>query len=112
MPCALIAVLRYALLTAIATLYQFTDVTSPQSKTNADMPEVGGKGNGFSVNIISDPENCSITDVLFFSDSRYNKVTYCALSVLLRYPLLTAIATRYQFTDVAMPPIIETSEAV
>ncbi len=33
----------------------------------------------------------------------------CALSAVLRYPLLTAIATRYQFTDVAMPPIIETS---
>ncbi len=33
----------------------------------------------------------------------------CALSVVLRYPLLIAIATRYQFTDVAMPPIIETS---
>ncbi len=26
-----------------------------------------------------------------------------------RYPLLTAIATRYQFTNVAMPPIIEIS---
>ncbi len=33
----------------------------------------------------------------------------CALSVVPRYPLLTAIATRYQFTDVATPPIIETS---
>ncbi len=32
-----------------------------------------------------------------------------ALSGVLRYPLLTAIATRYQFTDVAMPSIIETS---
>ncbi len=32
----------------------------------------------------------------------------CALSVVLRYLLLTAIATRYQFKDVAMPPIMET----
>ncbi len=33
----------------------------------------------------------------------------CALSFVLRYPLLTAIATRFQFTYVTLPPIIETS---
>ncbi len=81
--CALIVVLRYPLLTAIATRYQFTDVATP--------PIIETSGSSLT-------HACQI-----------RVLVVCALSVVLRYPLLTPIATRYQFTDAAMSPIIETS---
>ncbi len=81
--CALNVVLRYPLLTAIATRYQFTDVATP--------PTIETSGSSLT-------HACQI-----------RVLVVCALSVVLSYALLTAIATRHQFNDVATPPIIETS---
>ncbi len=80
-------VLRYPLLTVIATRYQFNDVAMPPTieTTRSSLTHTCRDCVGLPV--------------------------VCALSVVLRYPLLTAIATRYQFTVVAMPPIIESSRS-